>query len=278
MKKHVKLYEEFVGEGMSWFPATIKLKKDIWIGERSNWTSTGKNGDPDGMELKAPQVLKLSKDGTSNERTEATYSATVTVPGQKPDQDFLTFSLKELASLWKERAIDEPTGFGHDITFQSKYLTESEIKSAKTRDGVEFKIGDTAVAPDNRPFKITGFMKGRDGHMKAMYNAGLYADVYNLDDIEHYHGKLHESETIAAKDIDHDTMDYLDRTNKKLLVTMKNGQKVKSSVGKFHGGLIFHGDFPENIQHIDYLIQKKHFEKIQIVEGASMDESAGDKH
>ncbi len=74
-----------------------------------------------------------------------------------------------------------------------------------------------------------------------------------------------EGETILPKDIDYDMMDYLSRTNKELLITLKNGEKVKSSVGKFYNDLIFHGKLPSGIQYSHYSIQKKQFEKIQIL-------------
>jgi hypothetical protein len=72
-------------------------------------------------------------------------------------------------------------------------------------------------------------------------------------------------ETIDVTDIDYDMMSYLSRTNKELIVTLKNGEKVESTVGPFHNDLIFHGEFPENIKDRDYKLQKKAFDNIQIV-------------
>lgn len=65
-------------------------------------------------------------------------------------------------------------------------VNEKDLKSVTNKDGVTFNIGDTAKTPDKHEpeIKITGFMKGKDGHMKAIYNAGMYADVFNLDDLE----------------------------------------------------------------------------------------------
>ena len=72
-------------------------------------------------------------------------------------------------------------------------------------------------------------------------------------------------EIIGVADIDSDIMSYLSRTNKKLVVTLKNGDKVESTVGPFNNDLIFHGKFPENIKDRDYTIQKKAFDNIEIV-------------
>ena len=75
-----------------------------------------------------------------------------------------------------------------------------------------------------------------------------------------------EGEIVEIKDIDYDMMSYFSRTNKKLLVTLQNGDKVKSTVGKFYGDLIFSGDFPENLKHTHYSIQKKSFLQVEIIE------------
>ena len=72
-------------------------------------------------------------------------------------------------------------------------------------------------------------------------------------------------EVINVADIDYDMMEYLNRTNKDLIVTLKNGEKVKADVGKFYNDLIFFGEFPKNIANSDYQIQKKYFDTIKII-------------
>ena len=59
-----------------------------------------------------------------------------------------------------------------------------KIMQATNADGVKFSVNDMAVAPDGKEIKITGFTTGKDGKMKAMYSTGMFADVYNLDDLE----------------------------------------------------------------------------------------------
>ena len=81
-------------------------------------------------------------------------------------------------------SVKDLTSFIEDKIKENQVAEGVEIKSAKNKHGEEFKIGDQIVAPDKKSVKITGFMKGKDGHMKAMYNAGMFADVYNLDDVE----------------------------------------------------------------------------------------------
>ena len=58
------------------------------------------------------------------------------------------------------------------------------IMQATNAEGVKFSVNDIVTAPDGKEIKITGFTTGKDGKMKAMYDAGMFASVYNLDDLE----------------------------------------------------------------------------------------------
>ena len=48
-------------------------------------------------------------------------------------------------------------------------------------------------------------------------------------------------ETVSGEDVDHDLMDYFNRTNRRLLVTMKNGEEVTTSCAKYYDDLVFFG-------------------------------------
>jgi hypothetical protein len=63
-------------------------------------------------------------------------------------------------------------------------------------------------------------------------------------------------DVININDIDYDMMDYFSRTNRKLLVTMKSGEEIETSVGKFYNDLVFHGKFPSNLDRKDILFVK----------------------
>lgn len=111
--------EGFLNEGKpTWFPQSITVLKDIYTSDKSTWTSTGPNGE--NFLIKAPQILSLSRDGSSQKTKAATYECVTTVEGGKTDTDYLYFELKELVNLIKEGAIKRPMGlFGHDITLNS---------------------------------------------------------------------------------------------------------------------------------------------------------------
>jgi hypothetical protein len=70
------------------------------------------------------------------------------------------------------------------LDFLARKKQGENVMQATNADGVKFSVNDRAVAPDGKEIKITGFTTGKDGKMKAMYSAGMFADVYNLDDLK----------------------------------------------------------------------------------------------
>jgi hypothetical protein len=72
-------------------------------------------------------------------------------------------------------------------------------------------------------------------------------------------------EIVYPKDIDYDMMSYFSRTNRELVVTLKNGDKIQSAAGPFYNDIIFHGKFPENIRYRHYSIQIRAFDNVEIV-------------
>lgn len=64
-------------------------------------------------------------------------------------------------------------------------------------------------------------------------------------------------ETVDAKDLDYDMLDYFSRTNKILLIDTKSKKGIKGGVGKMYGDLVFNGDS----------IAKKDIVRVKILEG-----------
>lgn len=64
------------------------------------------------------------------------------------------------------------------------------------------------------------------------------------------------SDTIHISNIDYDIMSYFDRTNRQLLVTLNNGKQLQTSVGKCYNELIFHSNFPMNLDKKDIALVK----------------------
>lgn len=70
------------------------------------------------------------------------------------------------------------------------------------------------------------------------------------------HNYPYIGDVINMTNIDYGLMDYFSRTNRKLLVTMKSGEELETSVGKFYNDLVFHGKFPSNLDKKDILFVK----------------------
>jgi hypothetical protein len=121
--KNLHTFEEFLMESKStWFPQELTMLKDIYIGDKSLWTSIGKNVDD--FIIAKGTIATLSDDGTSNKNKEATYKVTMTttkVEGKRnkisTEEDWMYFGLKDIVNLIKQDAASiSPGFFGHDIT------------------------------------------------------------------------------------------------------------------------------------------------------------------
>ena len=129
------------------------------------------------------------------------------------------------------------------------YRDLEKAHKALLKIGYTFEYGLDGQAYDLR--KI-----GQKGKSEYMASGGYMAKGGEFPSI---------GDIIHPKDIDYDIMNYLMRTNKKLLVTLKNGEKIHSTVGKYYDDLIFHGKFPSKIADNNYTIQIKNFDKIEII-------------
>jgi hypothetical protein len=72
-------------------------------------------------------------------------------------------------------------------------------------------------------------------------------------------------ETVNAKDLDYDMLDYFNRTNKMLSIDTKTKKGIKGSVGKMFGDLVFNGDS----------INKKDIVCVKILEDVAINEEVG---
>ena len=125
--KNIPSFQSFINESKgTWFPQEITVLKDIYVGKNSDWTSIGDNTDD--FVIEKGEILNLSKDGSSNKNKEATYKVRIKrnpsvsrgkrIPGGY-EEDYMTFTLKELSLLVKQSAISISSGFfGHDLTFK----------------------------------------------------------------------------------------------------------------------------------------------------------------
>ncbi len=125
--KHLHTFESFLNEAkVTWFPSSISILKDIYIGDKSLWTSTGKNTDD--FIIPKGTVITLKQDGASNKNKDATYNVTLMPTEGEPkynvyaegETDVMYFGLKDIVNLIKQEAVSLPPGmYGHDITLYS---------------------------------------------------------------------------------------------------------------------------------------------------------------
>jgi len=105
-----------------------------------------------------------------------------------------------------------------------------------------------------------------------------YADGGGVSIYNDYSRFPNRGEIVLPKDVDYEMMSFFNRMNIPLLITLKNGKKVEASAGKFYNDIIFHADFPKEINNQDYTLQLKQFQKIQVLndnkyaDGGSADE------
>jgi hypothetical protein len=189
--KHVKLFEEFLNESNKVNPIIDVLMNSMEHYDETDFMDLGSD-----FGLDSDTMLDIYNDYWTvgaKERTNwdiKNWSKWLKKHGVNESKDSDTFvgnpgEDKRLVDIRAFRgSVKDLTDYVNDKAKESQVSEGAEIKTATNKHGEHFKIGDTIVAPDNKPVKIIGFQKGKDGHMKAQYNAGMFVDVYNLDDVE----------------------------------------------------------------------------------------------
>jgi len=126
--KHIPTFESFLNEAIKsaepkWYPQQFSVLKDLYMDKNNAYTSNGPNMSD--WIIKKGQTAKLSQDGTSRPNVDATYDVVVeylptdTEKGST-DKEFMYFSLKEIAELLKQGAIEilDKEMFGHNFTLR----------------------------------------------------------------------------------------------------------------------------------------------------------------
>lgn len=84
----------------------------------------------------------------------------------------------------KENQQEEASAMFMDAPLNPSYRMNKDGKRAINPDGVEFKVGDMAIAKDNnQAIKIGGF-KQEQGRIKAIYTDGLVTNVIDIDGLK----------------------------------------------------------------------------------------------
>ena len=203
--KHIKLYEDFVNEATtSW----KKMMQGVRSSETGPWSIV---------------AIENKK-----------------VVGQKIDikiQDMIPAHYEAMRKEFPRAKIHIEDGTGMVVWNESLEVNEGggTLKVEKEKDGkyywtFTFKSGKVEKWPN-------GFATSAEAQKDFMYRSKYLKESLELD--ENFPGP---GETVDAKDLDYDMLDYFSRTNKVLLIDTKSKKGIKGGVGKMHGDLVFNGD------------------------------------
>ena len=94
------------------------------------------------------------------------------------------FQINVVDKAMKKKMQKEADAMFMDAPLDPKYRMNKDGKRAINPDGVEFKVGDTAISKDNnQPIKIGAF-KQEQGKIKAIYTDGLVTNTIDIDGLK----------------------------------------------------------------------------------------------
>lgn len=108
--------------------------------------------------------------------------STLTV--EMEDGSLVDFQINVIDKAMEKKVQQEADAMFMDAPLDPKYRMNKDGQRAINPDGVEFKIGDTAIAIDNNePITITGF-KQEQGKIKALYSKGMFTASIDIDGLK----------------------------------------------------------------------------------------------
>ena len=148
---------------------TTSLKKKESINEDTHWKHTV------GAEIHTPDGP-----GTIKEIVGSTFTV------EMQDGTLKDYQINVIEKAIEKHKEDpkEASAMFMDAPLDPSYRMNKDGQRAINPDGVEFKIGDTAIAKDNNePIKIGGF-KQEQGRIKAVYTSGLVTGTIDIDGLK----------------------------------------------------------------------------------------------
>jgi len=148
---------------------TSSLKKKESINEDTHWKHTV------GAEIHTPDGP-----GTIKEIVGSTFTV------EMQDGTLKDYQINVIEKAIEKHKEDpkEASAMFMDAPLDPSYRMNKDGQRAINPDGVEFKIGDTAIAKDNNePIKIGGF-KQEQGRIKAIYTSGLVTGAIDIDGLK----------------------------------------------------------------------------------------------
>jgi hypothetical protein len=200
---------------------TSSLKKKESINEDTHWKHTV------GSEIHTP-------DGPG--KIKEIMGSTFTVEMQDGTlKDYQINVIEKAIEKQKQQEADAPF---MDTPLDPSYRMNKDGQRAINPDGVEFKVGDTAIAKDNNePIKIQSFKK-EQGKIKAIYNAGMFSNSIDIDGLKKQMDQARPSlkPDLGAAFSKLKGMMEKKKDDKNFLMKMKEKLKKLKEATKFHAG------------------------------------------
>lgn len=207
------------------------LKKKESINEDTHWKHTV------GAEIHTPDGP-----GTIKEIMGSTFTVEMQDGTLK---DYQINVIEKAIEKQKEKQ-QEASAMFMDAPLNPSYRMNKDGQRAINPDGVEFKVGDTAIAKDNNePIKIGGF-KQEQGRIKAIYSKGLFASTIDIDGLKKQMDSVKPSlqPDLGSAFEKLKGMMEKKKDDKSFLTKMKDKLKKLKEATKFHAGgeVIFRKD------------------------------------
>jgi hypothetical protein len=148
---------------------TSSLKKKESINEDTHWKHTV------GAEIHTPDGPGKIKEIVGSTFTVEMHDGTL--------KDYQINVIEKAIEKHKENP-KEASAMFMDAPLNPSYRMNKDGQRAINPDGVEFKVGDTAIAKDNNQVIKIGAFKQEQGRIKAIYTDGLVTNVIDIDGLK----------------------------------------------------------------------------------------------
>lgn len=202
---------------------TSSLKKKESINEDTHWKHTV------GAEIHTPDGPGKIKEIVGSTFTVEMHDGTL--------KDYQINVIEKAIEKHKENP-KEASAMFMDAPLNPSYRMNKDGQRAINPDGVEFKVGDTAIAKDNNQVIKIGAFKQEQGRIKAIYTDGLVTNVIDIDGLKKQMDNVRPSLQPDLGSAFNKLKGMMEKKkdDKAFLTKMKDKLKKLKEATKFHAG------------------------------------------
>ena len=199
------------------------LKKKESINEDTHWKHTV------GAEIHTPDGPGTVKEIIGSTFTVEMHDGTL--------KDYQINVIEKAIEKHKENP-KEASAMFMDAPLNPSYRMNKDGQRAINPDGVEFKVGDTAIAKDNNQVIKIGAFKQEQGRIKAIYTDGLVTNVIDIDGLKKQMDNVRPSLQPDLGSAFNKLKGMMEKKkgDKAFLTKMKDKLKKLKEATKFHAG------------------------------------------